>query len=66
MSEDGSKHRDGSDHKEEGTGLNNKEQDKCWKAFSVFYKEDFGYINTNELKIVLEMTGDKANGEKIY
>jgi Ca2+-binding EF-hand superfamily protein len=57
MSDDGSKHGDGSDHEEEETGLTKEEQDKCWEAFSAFDKDGSGYIDANELKIVLEMMG---------
>jgi len=51
MSDDGSKHGDGSDHEEEETGMTKEEQEKCWEAFS---------------KIVLEMMGQKTTEEEIY
>lgn len=66
MSDDGSKHGDGSDHEEEETGLTKEEQDKCWEAFSAFDKDGSGYIDANELKIVLEMMGQKTTEEEIY
>jgi Ca2+-binding EF-hand superfamily protein len=37
------------------TGLTKEEEDKCWEAFSAFDKEQTGYINSNELKHVLEI-----------
>ena len=36
-------------------GLSKEEEDKCWEAFSAFDKEQNGYINSNELKHVLEI-----------
>jgi len=36
-------------------GLSKAEEDKCWEAFSAFDKEQNGYINSNELKHVLEI-----------
>ena len=66
MSDDGSKHGDGSDHEEDEGGLTKEEQDKCWEAFSAFDKDGSGYIDANELKIVLEMMGQKTTEEEIY
>ena len=57
MSDDGSKKDDGSDHEDDEGGLTKEEQDKCWEAFSAFDKDGSGFIDANELKIVLEMMG---------
>ena len=65
MSDDGSK-KDDSDHEEEEMGLTKEEQDKCWEAFSAFDKDGSGFIDANELKIVLEMMGQKTTEEEIY
>ena len=41
----------------EGEGLTKEEESKCWEAFSAFDKDSSGYIDANELRIVLEMMG---------
>ena len=67
MSDDGSKKDgEGSEHEEEEMGLTKEEQDKCWEAFSAFDKDGSGFIDANELKIVLEMMGQKTTEEEIY
>ena len=38
-------------------GLTKEEEAKCWEAFSAFDKDSSGYIDANELRIVLEMMG---------
>ena len=38
-------------------GLTREEQAKCWEAFSAFDKDNSGYIDATELRIVLEMMG---------
>ena len=47
--------RDGADEQEDG--LTKEEEAKCWEAFSAFDKDSSGYIDANELRIVLEMMG---------
>ena len=37
--------------------LTKEEEAKCWEAFSAFDKDSSGYIDANELRIVLEMMG---------
>ena len=41
----------------DGEALTKKEESKCWEAFSAFDKDSSGYIDANELRIVLEMMG---------
>ena len=66
MSDDGSKKGD-SDHEDgDETALTKEEKDKCWEAFSAFDKDGSGFIDANELKIVLEMMGQKTTEEEIY
>ena len=38
-------------------GLNKEEESKCQEAFSAFDKDNSGFIDAAELKIVLEMMG---------
>ena len=38
-------------------GLTKEEEQKCWEAFSAFDKDSSGFIDANELRIVLEMMG---------
>ena len=46
--------------------LTKEEQAKCWEAFSAFDKDSSGYIDANELRIVLEMMGQKTTEEEIF
>tara|TARA_B110001450_G_scaffold193981_1_gene182277 strand:+ start:90 stop:251 length:162 start_codon:yes stop_codon:yes gene_type:complete len=41
----------------DGEALTKEEESKCWEAFSAFDKDSSGYIDANELRIVLEMMG---------
>ena len=47
-------------------GLTREEESKCWEAFSAFDKDNSGYIDATELRIVLEMMGQKTTEEEIY
>ena len=47
-------------------GLTKEEEAKCWEAFSAFYKDSSGKIDANELRIVLEMMGQKTTEEEIF
>src|SRR6056300_1505757 len=47
-------------------GLTKEEDAKCWEAFSAFDKDSSGYIDANELRIVLEMMGQKTTEEEIF
>ena len=49
--------KDGSDNEGPEEGLTKEEEAKCWEAFSAFDKDSSGYIDANELRIVLEMMG---------
>ena len=40
-------------------GLSPEEDLKCNKAFEAFDKDGSGYIDANELRVVLEMMGQK-------
>ena len=51
---------------EEDGGLTKEEEAKCWEAFSAFDKDSSGYIDANELRIVLEMMGQKTTEEEIF
>ena len=42
---------------EDADALTKEEEAKCWEAFSAFDKDSSGYIDANELRIVLEMMG---------
>lgn len=66
MSDDEAKKEAGGDQEEQEIGLTKEEQDKCWEAFSAFDKDGSGFIDANELKIVLEMMGQKTTEEEIY
>ena len=58
MSDDG--HNDNNSQNDEPDneeGLTKEEEQKCWEAFSAFDKDSSGYIDANELRIVLEMMG---------
>ena len=46
--------------------LTKEEQNKCWEAFSAFDKDNSGFIDANELRIVLEMMGQKTTEEEIF
>ena len=56
----------GSDSEEEQEGLTTEEEAKCWEAFSAFDKDSSGKIDANELRIVLEMMGQKTTEEEIF
>ena len=45
------------EEEENQEGLTKEEEAKCWEAFSAFDKDSSGYIDANELRIVLEMMG---------
>ena len=47
-------------------GLTKEEEQKCWEAFSAFDKDSSGFIDANELRIVLEMMGQKTSEEEIF
>ena len=56
-----------SDNNEEGAdGLTQDEERKCDEAFSAFDKDNSGFIDAGELRIVLEMMGQKTTDEEIY
>ena len=38
-------------------GLTKEEEQKCWEAFCAFDKDKNGFIDTEELKSVLELMG---------
>ena len=46
--------------------LTKEEEAKCWEAFSAFDKYSSGYIDAIELRIVLEMMGQKTTEEEIF
>jgi len=50
----------------DGEALTKEEESKCWEAFSAFDKDSSGYIDANELRIVLEMMGQKTTEEEIF
>ena len=56
------------DHDSEGgfEGLTADEERKCDEAFSAFDKDSSGYIDAQELRIVLEMMGQKTSDEEVY
>ena len=64
MSEEDKLNQSGGDEQEE-EGLTKEEEAKCWEAFSAFNKDSSGYIDANELRIVLEMMGQKTTEEEI-
>ena len=47
-------------------GLTKEEDAKCFEAFSAFDKDSSGKIDANELRIVLEMMGQKTTEEEIF
>lgn len=47
-------------------GLTKEEEAKCWEAFSAFDKDSSKRIDANELRIVLEMMGQKTTEEEIF
>ena len=47
-------------------GLTHEEDLKCNKAFEAFDKDGSGLIDADELKVVLEMMGQKQPEEAIY
>ena len=47
-------------------GLTQEEDAKCYEAFSAFDKDSSGKIDANELRIVLEMMGQKTTEEEIF
>ena len=47
-------------------GLTAEEEAKCFEAFSAFDKDGSGEIDANELRIVLEMMGQKTTEEEIF
>ena len=47
-------------------GLSKEEDAKCYEAFSAFDKDSSGKIDANELRIVLEMMGQKTTEEEIF
>ena len=51
------KNQSGAEDQEQEEGLTKEEEAKCWEAFSAFDKDSSGYIDANELRIVLEMMG---------
>ena len=56
----------GNEDNEQEEGLTKEEEAKCWEAFSAFDKDSSGYIDANELRIVLEMMGQKTTEEEIF
>jgi Ca2+-binding EF-hand superfamily protein len=50
-------HEDNDNEGEDEGALTKEEEAKCWEAFSAFDKDSSGYIDANELRIVLEMMG---------
>lgn len=47
-------------------GLSPEEDLKCNKAFEAFDKDGSGYIDANELRVVLEMMGQRQPEEAVY
>ena len=47
-------------------GLTLDEERKCDEAFSAFDKDNSGFIDAQELRIVLEMMGQKTSDEEVY
>ena len=50
----------------ETEALTKEEEAKCFEAFSAFDKDSSGKIDANELRIVLEMMGQKTTEEEIF
>ena len=57
MDEENNNNNSGNEDPEQEERLTKEEEDKCWEAFSAFDKDSSGYIDANELRIVLEMMG---------
>ena len=58
---------DNSEREDQGDKiLTTEEEQKCDEAFSAFDKDNSGYIDAQELHIVLEMMGQKTTDEEIY
>ena len=57
---------DNNDEQQQEEGLTREEKQKCLEAFSAFDKDSSGYIDANELRIVLEMMGQKTTEEEIF
>ena len=55
-----------SDDEDTVDGLTKEEEAKCFEAFSAFDKDGSGEIDANELRIVLEMMGQKTTEEEIF
>ena len=55
-----------SDEEDTVDGLTKEEEAKCYEAFSAFDKDGSGEIDANELRIVLEMMGQKTTEEEIF
>ena len=47
-------------------GLSFEEDAKCNKAFEAFDKDESGYIDANELGVVLKMMGQQQSDEAVY
>ena len=60
------KEKDESGSEDEVEGLTADEEAKCWEAFTAFDKYSSGKIDANELRIVLEMMGQKTTEEEIF
>ena len=54
------------ENKNDFEGLTKEEETQCWKAFSVFDRESSGKINSEELRMVLKMMGQKNTEEEIF
>ncbi len=63
---DDKENSDNEENEENEEGLTQEEAAKCWEAFSAFDKDSSGYIDANELRIVLEMMGQKTSDDEIY
>ncbi len=66
MSDDEHNNNENNDENQDEEGLTKEEEAKCWEAFSAFDKDSSGYIDANELRIVLEMMGQKTTEEEIF
>ena len=66
MSDEGHDDHSQNDDQENEEGLTKEEEQKCWEAFSAFDKDSSGFIDANELRIVLEMMGQKTTEEEIF
>ena len=54
------------DNNQSMDSLTKEEEAKCYEAFSAFDKDSSGKIDANELRIVLEMMGQKTTEEEIF